>query len=156
MKFAEDYLDGSVYEIGEHRVTAEEIVSFARQYDPQPYHLSEEEGQASPFGGLIASGWNTASIWMKLYVTNMLDGASVFGSPGVDELRWHAPVRPGDVLQGKVEVLGKSPSLTEPRILTIRKKGTLWRSGDDHPLCSLVIFSRFAKRAYAGDFGTYG
>lgn len=146
MRFSEDFVTGEIYHLGSHTVTSEEIVDFARKYDPQGYHLSEEIGRSSPFNGLIASGWNTASIWMKLYVTAMLKDAAVQGSPGVDELRWLSPVRPGDVLNGKAEVLGKTPSLTHPNITTIRKKGILMRNGEDKPVCTLILHSRFENR----------
>lgn len=146
MQFADDYKVGDTFKIGSHTITSKEIIDFARNYDPQPYHLSEEGGNASPFGGLIASGWNTASIWMKLYVTNMLKDARIYGSPGIDELRWKAPVRPGDVLEGRVEVLERCPSLTAPDIVTIKKLGSLWIGNADSPVCSLIIHSRFGKR----------
>ncbi|KAA2261081.1 acyl dehydratase [Solihabitans fulvus] len=148
MRFAEDYPVGSSFELGSHIVTAEEITRFATQYDPQPYHLSEAEGQQSAFGGLIASGWNTAAIWMSLYVRAMLEDSSVEGSPGVDELRWLTPVRPGDELFGHVEVAGMVPSLTRRDVLTLRKKGWLTR-GDGETVMSLVLHSRFTRRPSA-------
>jgi len=146
MRFSEDFVTGDVYHLGSHIITSEEIIDFARKYDPQGYHLSEEIGRSSPFNGLIASGWNTASIWMKLYVTAMLEDAAVQGSPGVDELRWLSPVRPGDVLKGMVEILDKTPSLTRPNITTIQKKGTLAREGEEKPVCTLILHCRFENR----------
>lgn len=147
MKFADDYKPGQKFDLGSYEVSRDEIIAFAAKYDPQPYHLNESQGHESPFGGLVASGWNTASIWMRLYVLNMLDGACVYGSPGVDELRWHEPVRPGDILLARVEILGIVPSLTDPDVVTIRKKGTLSLSGAARPHCSLVLHSRFGKRS---------
>ncbi|MGO9081015.1 MAG: MaoC/PaaZ C-terminal domain-containing protein [Streptosporangiaceae bacterium] len=145
MKYAEDYPVGAVYDLGSHKVTADEIVKFAQEYDPQPYHLSEEGGRASSFGGLIASGWNTASIWMMLYVTTLLPGSSIAGSPGVDELRFLRPVRPGDELFGKAEVIGAVSSLTNYDILTVRNKGSL-TNGEGKDVLTLILNSRFRRR----------
>jgi acyl dehydratase len=145
-RHADDYRPGAVFPLGVHTVTAEEIVEFARRYDPQPYHLSQEAGSQSFFNGLVASGWHTASIWMGLYVRALLEGAQVQGSPGVDELRWYAPVRPGDRLVGEVEVLDLVPSPFRKELVTIRKKGRLTREGDTKPLMSLVLHSRFLRR----------
>ena len=146
MRFSEDFITGEIYQLGSHTITTEEIIDFAQKYDPQGYHLSEEAGKLSCFNGLIASGWHTASIWMKLYVSTMLDNAAVQGSPGVDELRWLSPVRPGDVLHGKVEILDKIPSRNRSDITTIRKKGMLVRNNEETPACTLILHSRFKKR----------
>lgn len=143
--YAEDYPVGSRYDIGLYTISEREIVSFAQLYDPQPYHLSQEGGAKSSFGGLIASGWNVASIWMKLYVTNMLENAAVEGSPGVDELRFLKPVRPGDQLKGTAEILGSTPSLTQRGVVTLRKKGIL-ANKDGLPVLSLILGSRFHRR----------
>lgn len=145
MRYAEDYPKGRVYELGSHKVTADEVVGFGEQYDPQPYHVDEELARASSFGGLIASGWNTAAIWMKLYVTTLLDDAAVEGSPGVDELRWLLPVRPGDVLHGTAEISGVLPSLSNPGVVIIRNSGRLTRD-DGETVMTLVLNSRFRRR----------
>lgn len=145
MKYAEDYPVGTVYDLGSHKVTAEEITTFARTYDPQPYHLSEELGRSTSFGGLIASGWNTAAIWMLLYVTTLLPDSAVEGSPGVDELRFLRPVRPGDELSGTAEIVGAIPSLSDRGILTVRNKGLLTNS-DGTEVLSLVLSARFRRR----------
>ncbi|MGH9076609.1 MAG: MaoC/PaaZ C-terminal domain-containing protein [Acidimicrobiales bacterium] len=93
-------------------VDAQEMVAFARRFDPQPFHLSDDA--AGPFGGLVASGWFTASLWMRAYVDNVLGGADSRGSPGVDELRWRRPVRPGDVLTATMTVLEAHRSASHP------------------------------------------
>ncbi len=146
MQYAQDFVTGETHTLGSHLVTAEEIIDFAQKYDPQGYHLSEEAGRLSCFDGLIASGWHTASIWMKLYVTAMLGDAAVQGSPGVDELRWLSPVRPGDVLNGRVEILHKTPSKTQPDITTVHKKGALTRDGESKPVCTLILLCRLINR----------
>jgi acyl dehydratase len=145
VKYAEDYPVGTVYDLGSHKITAEEIMTFARTYDPQPYHLSEEGGRDSAFGGLIASGWNTASVWMMLYVNALLPDSSVEGSPGVDELRFLRPVRPGDELFGKAEIIGAAPSLTNREIVTVRNKGWL-ANADGRDVLTLILNSRFRRR----------
>lgn len=143
-RYAEHFVDGRVDELGSHRVTEEEIVEFARVFDPQPYHVSESEASRSCFKGLIASGWHTASIWMGLYVRAVLVDTATLGSPGVDELRWLQPVRPGDELSGRAEVVGRIPSLSDPKVVTVKKLGTL-RRADGALVCSLKLNSRFQK-----------
>jgi acyl dehydratase len=121
----EDFEPGQVYELGSRTVTEAEILEFARQFDPQPFHLDPEAAKESVFGGLIASGWHTGAIWMRLYVDAMLGDAASRGSPGVEELRWLAPVRPGDTLTGSLTVLDVTPSATRPDRGTVRIRGEL-------------------------------
>jgi len=121
----EDFEPGQVYELGSRTVTEAEILEFARQFDPQPFHVDPEAAKESVFGGLIASGWHTGAIWMRLYVDAMLGGATSRGSPGVEELRWLAPVRPGDTLTGSLTVLDVTPSATRPDRGTVRIRGEL-------------------------------
>ena len=146
MRYAEDFVVGERTSLGYYTITADEITRFARDYDPQPYHLSADAAETSAFGGLVASGWNTACIWMRLYVQVGLKDAVAAGSPGVDEMRWYAPIAPGTTLIGTVEVLGHVPSPFERDIVTIRKKGTLATNTDEKPVFSLIIHSRLAKR----------
>ncbi len=108
--YFEDFAPGQVYDLGTYEMTEEEILEFGRRYDPQPFHADPEAAKASPFGGLIASGWHTCSVFMRLYVDAILSGADGQGSPGVDEVRWRAPVRPGDVLRGELRIAGAQPS----------------------------------------------
>ena len=100
-------------------MTEEEILDFARQWDPQPFHVDPEAAKETVFGGLIASGWHTGAMWMRLYVDSTL-GSAARGSPGVEELRWLAPVRPGDTLTGRVTVLETSASDRDPTRGTVR------------------------------------
>jgi acyl dehydratase len=118
-RYFEDFRAGEVVRLGRRRVTADEIVAFAREYDPQPFHLDEEAAAASPFGGLIASGWHTAAIFMSLFVREILLDSASLGSPGVEELRWLQPVRPGDELTGVVRVVETRPSERNPRRGTV-------------------------------------
>jgi acyl dehydratase len=114
MRYFEDFQVGEVHQTGSHVVSREEILAFARQFDPQPFHLDEEAARTSIFGGIVASGWHTASICHRLVVEDTLGKAASLGSPGVDELRWLRPVRPGDTLTARVEVLSLTPSRSKP------------------------------------------
>jgi acyl dehydratase len=112
----EDYVPGSVREYGSVRVTEEEIVDFARRYDPHYFHIDPERARNTPYGGIIASGWHTAALMMRLLVDNFISAEASLGSPGVDKLRWLKPVRPGDELSIRVTVHGKRRSRSKPGI----------------------------------------
>ncbi|WP_029012679.1 MaoC family dehydratase [Niveispirillum irakense] len=120
--YFEDFTPGMALTFGDRLVTAEEIVTFAREYDPQPFHLDEEAGRATHFGGLVASGWQTAGFMMRMLVDNMLSPEGSLGSPGLDELRWLRPVRPGDRLSVRVEVLETRLSRSRPGMGTVRQR----------------------------------
>lgn len=96
----EDVTPGETVELGTYEVTREEIISFAESYDPQPFHVSTDHD--APFEGVIASGWHTAAMTMRLLVEDYLLDSGAVGSPGLDGLRWLEPVRPGDVLSATV------------------------------------------------------
>lgn len=113
-RYFEDYAEGSVHEFGAIAVDAEEIIAFARRYDPQAFHTDPETAKKSIYGGLIASGWLTAGLMMRLFVDNYLPGPASLGSPGVDELRWPLPVRPGDVLSARATVVEARRSQSKP------------------------------------------
>jgi acyl dehydratase len=110
VRWWEDIRPGDVLELGSVAVREEELVAFAEAYDPQPSHVDPEAAAQTPFGGLIASGWHTAALFMRLYVRGFLSDTASLGSPGVEELRWLVPVRPGDVLRGRVTILDAWPS----------------------------------------------
>lgn len=115
-RWFEDYPVGEVAEFGDHPVTEAEIVEFATRYDPQPFHVDPEAARGSIYGGLIASGWMTASCAMRLLVDHYISPIASMGSPGIDELRWLAPVRAGDRLRMRVTVLESRPSRSRPRL----------------------------------------
>jgi acyl dehydratase len=117
--YFEDIEEGTEFELGSTTVTREEILEFAARFDPQPFHVDEEAAKDSMFGGLIASGWHTAAIWMRLYVDTVLANTASLGSPGVEELRWLKPVRPGDTLTGRARILWTKPSERDPRRGTV-------------------------------------
>jgi acyl dehydratase len=141
----EDFEPGQVYELGSKVVAEDEIVAFARQFDPQPFHLDPEAAKDSVFGGLIASGWHTGAMWMRLYVDSLLGGASGQGSSGIEELRWLAPVRPGDTLSGRLIVLEVTSSESHPERGTIRIRGEMVNQ-DGVTVMSMVSRGRFARR----------
>ncbi len=105
----EDVTVGDTRSFGEYEVTREEILEFAGQYDPQSFHVDEDAAESSIFGGLVASGWHTAAMTMRMLVDGELNDSGAMGAVGVDELRWPNPVRPGDVLSLSTEVLEKEP-----------------------------------------------
>jgi acyl dehydratase len=113
-RYFEDYLPGTIVEYAEIRVDEVAIIEFARRYDPQYIHVDRHAAAAGPFGGLIASGWHTAALMMRLLVDNFLPTKASLGSPGIDELRWLKPVRPGDVLRIRVTVLEATRSHSKP------------------------------------------
>ncbi len=129
-RYYEDIEVGDTESFGSYEVTEEEIVEFAERYDPQPFHLDPEAGANSPFGGLVASGWHTASMCMRLLVDGYLDPETSMGARGADELRWHAPVRPGDELHVEVEVIEKRPSESRPGTGHVRTRLTGYANGD--------------------------
>jgi acyl dehydratase len=113
-RYFEDYLEGAVHDLGSIAVEADEVISFAKRFDPQSLHTDPELAKRSPFGGLIASGWHTAGLMMRLYVDSYLTHVASLTSPGIDELRWLRPVRPGDTLSGRVTVLKATLSRSKP------------------------------------------
>lgn len=109
-----DYQAGAVYEFGSIELSEADVLEFGRRYDPQYLHIDRELAERGPFGGLIASGWQTTAIVMRLFVENFLPGTASLGSPGIDELRWLKPVRPGDTLRIRVTILETRLSRSKP------------------------------------------
>lgn len=113
-RYFEDYLVGSVHEFGSIAVEQDEVIAFAKRFDPQVFHTDPESATNTIFNGLIASGWHTAGLMMRLFADHFLSKVASLGSPGVDELRWNKPVRPGDELSVRVTVLEARRSRTKP------------------------------------------
>jgi acyl dehydratase len=124
-RYWEDYQVGMKYPLGSTSFTAEEITAFAREFDPQSFHLDAAAAKDSMFGGLIASGWHINAKLMRLFVDNYLDRRTTLGSPGLDEIRWLKPVRPGDTLTAWVECADKVPSRSRPDLGVIHEH---WRA----------------------------
>jgi acyl dehydratase len=129
-RYFEDYVPGAVYEYGYLSVTEAEILEFARRFDPQPIHIDPEYAASGPFGGLIASGWHTSSLMMRLFADHYLSRVASLASPGIDELRWPAPVRPGDRLRLRTTIVEARPSRSKPDRGLVRTRGELINSGD--------------------------
>jgi acyl dehydratase len=118
----EDFKVGEVHQIGEKRVDKDEIIVFAKQFDPQPFHVDEAAAKASIYGGLIASGWHTVALVMRMMCDSyMLDSASL-GSPGIDNLKWLKPVRPGDTIRAQRTTLEVRASASRPEMGLVKTR----------------------------------
>lgn len=147
-RYFEDYTPGHVYEFGSVTVTEAAIIEFARQFDPQYFHIDPEKAQASRFGGLVASGWHTIGMAMRLYVDHYLSHAASLASPGVDEIRWPNPVRPGDTLRVRVTILEARPSRSKPDRGIVRGKIEALNQRDDIVL-SMIGMSILGRRPHS-------
>ena len=125
----EDFEVGQVRDLGTISPTREEIIQFATQFDPQPFHLDDEAAKPSVFGGLCASGWHTCSMAMRLMVTGFLQETSSLGSPGLEGIKWPKPVFPGDVLRLQTTVLETKPMGRRPDVGMTRN---LWEMFNQH------------------------
>jgi acyl dehydratase len=144
-RYFEDYREGSVFTFGPIEVEESEVISFAERFDPQTIHTDPAKAAEGPFGGLIASGWHTAGLMMRLFVDNYLSAVASLASPGVDELRWLRPVRPGDQLRLRVSVLETKPSRSRPdRGMVVSLLQALNQSGE--VVFSLKAMNLLAKR----------
>jgi acyl dehydratase len=143
MRYFEDFVPGDVAEVGPVTVSEQEIVDFASRFDPQPFHTDPEAAKASPFGGLIASGWHTTALFMGMFVRGVLLDSASLGSPGIEELRWTAPVRPGDTLTGRSTVTEVRPSSKEPR------RGTVFTSNEVFNQDGTLVMSFRARGFFA-------
>ena len=149
MKYFEDFEVGASTAFGHYDVTREEVLEFARKYDPQPFHLSDEEAAKTHFGRIAASGWHTCAMTMAVIARHVVaDEQAGLGSPGVDELRWIRPVYPGDRLTVAGEVLEKIPSRSKPDIGVIRSK-TRVTNQDDMPVMNFVSIVMYRRRPKA-------
>ena len=145
MRYLEDFHEGQVFELGEETIREQEIVEFARRFDAQPFHVDAEAAKRSIYGGLIASGWHTASFFMGLLVRSLLHDVASMGAGGIDELRWLKPVRPGDTLRARVTITALKPSTRHPERGTVLTLGEMFNEQDER-----VFFVRssgmFARR----------
>ncbi|MBM3740613.1 MAG: MaoC family dehydratase [Acidobacteria bacterium] len=145
MTYFEDYVAGSVHEFGSITVTEEEIIAFGREFDPQTMHVDPVGAAAGRFGGLIASGWHTAGVAMRLLVDHFVTPVASLASPGVDELRWPNPVRPGDTLRIRVAILETRGSRTKGDRGVVRCRVEAFNQRDEMVLSMLTI-SIFGRR----------
>jgi acyl dehydratase len=126
-RYFEDFLEavGETVVLGTYEFSADSIIAFAREYDPQPMHTDPELAASTPYGGLIASGWQTAGVYMRLLVDGLISHTVSYGSPGLDNLRWLKPVRPGDVLTARITILDARPSESRPDRGIVRSRGEM-------------------------------
>lgn len=131
MQYFEDIAVGAKASFGAYKVDREEVIAFAQKYDPQPFHLSEEEAAKTHFGRLSASGWHTCAMMMAMLVANLKENAQAgLGSPGMEELRWLKPVYPGDTLRVESEVLETRPSASRPEMGIFKSRVTVFNQHD--------------------------
>lgn len=116
MIYWEDFEVGRTVPLGAKPVTRQEIIAFATEFDPQPFHLDEAAARDTPLGGLAASGWHSCAMLMRMICDGFLVNSSSLGSPGLDEVKWLAPVRPGDVLEARYTCLESRPSGSRPNV----------------------------------------
>ncbi len=143
--YFDDLHAGQEFDLGTRTVSAEEIIAFARDFDPQPFHLDAEKARESIFGSLVASGWHTAGLFMRLLVDGLLSKSASEGSPGVDEIRWLRPVHPGDVLRGRYYVVERRTSKSRPDIGIIRGRGEMYNQ-DNELVYSMSGIGFFGRR----------
>ncbi len=141
----EDFAVGTVREFGHRTLEREDMVRFAREFDPQPFHVDEEAAKASLFGGLAASGWHTCALVMRMMCDDYLLDSSSLGSPGIDNLRWLKPVRVGDTLRVRMEVLEARPMNSRPEVGLVRSRWTVLNQRDD-PVLTMEGWGMFGRR----------
>jgi acyl dehydratase len=144
-RYFEDYEPGAVFEFGPTSLTEEEIIAFARVYDPQSIHIDPAKAAQGPFQGIIASGWQTVGMLMRLYVDHYLSHVASRASPGCDEVRWTIPVRPGDAIRLRVTILEAKASKSKPdRGTVITRMEGVNQNGE--VVCSLKAVNLLTKR----------
>lgn len=121
----EDMTPGRVFDLGRKTVSAEEIIRFAREFDPQPFHLSEDAGRDSILGGLSASGWHTCSMMMRMFYDNLLRWSASEGAPGIDVIEWRKPVLAGDTLSASTTIIDRRPLKSRPGIGLLHVRHTV-------------------------------
>jgi acyl dehydratase len=145
MQYFEDLEIGAETDFGSYAVTREEVLEFARKYDPQPFHLSDEEAARTHFGRIAASGWHTCAMVMAVIARHVVEHEQAgLGSPGIDELRWRRPVYPGDTLHVRGKIADKTPSRSKPEIGSFRSDTTVTNQ-DGEPVMtftSIVLIRR--------------
>lgn len=136
----EDFRAGAVFNLGEHRITADEIVDFASEFDPQPQHVDPQAAKDSLLGGLAASGWHLCALCMRMIVDGLFSRCASMGAPGVEEVQWRKPVYAGDVLQLEAEVLGSRASSRADRGY-VQWRFSLSRSGAQGERVRVMMFA---------------
>jgi len=147
--FFEDFYPGQEIDLGIRSVSEEEIIAFATAYDPQPFHIDKEAAAQSIYGGVIASGWHTCSMMMRLVVDGLMAKSSSMGSPGLDGVRWLAPVRAGDTLNVRYQTTQVKASNSKPDRGVVWSK---WVAINQHgeTVCTVEGMGMFKRRSAAG------
>ena len=145
MKYLEDFAPGATMEFTPFTVDETEIIAFAKRYDAQPFHVDGAVAERSPFGGIIASGFHTCAMAMASLVNGGFFDASGMGSPGLDEIRWHRPVRGGQRLRARTQILATTPSKSKPDRGVVRHRVELLNDRDE-AVMSFVAMSMFPTR----------
>jgi acyl dehydratase len=130
-RYFEDFIVGEVIPLGSHRVTRAEIIAFAAEFDPQPFHLDERQGAGSMVDGLIASGWHVSGLFMRMLCDGFLLQSSSLGSPGIETLKWRKPVRAGDTLSAKATVIEARRSKSRPEMGIVRFRSEVENQGGE-------------------------
>jgi acyl dehydratase len=141
----EDFFKGQVFQCGPVQISEQEILQFASQYDPQRFHVNQEAAKNTPFKGLIASGWQTGSLMMRMVCDGFLVNSSSIGSPGLESLKWLKPVRPGDILRTSVEVLETRPLNSKPHLGMMNSRWSCLNQNDELTT-TLEAWIMFEKR----------
>jgi acyl dehydratase len=150
MIYFEDLVIGAETDFGSYDVTRDEVLEFARKYDPQPFHLSDEEAAKTHFGRLSASGWHTAAMTMAVIARRVVgEKQAGLGSPGIDELRWRIPVYPGDTLHVRGRIVEKTPSRSRPEMGSVRTETTV--TNQDGEVVMTFTSIVLIRRRPAGD-----
>jgi acyl dehydratase len=144
-RYYEDYVPGRIYEYGYASVTQDEIIDFATKFDPQPIHIDPQYAASGPFGGIIASGWHTGSVFMRLFADHYVSRVASMASPGMDEVRWAVPLRPGDSLRLRTTIEQARVSRSKPDRGLVHTRAELINQ-DDLTVMSLVAMALFRRR----------
>jgi acyl dehydratase len=131
IRYFEDYVPGLTVDCGTFSVSEADVIAFAKEYDPQPFHVDPVGAVDGPFGGLIASGWQTTALMMRQIVEYFISAESSLGAAGIDEIRWPRPVRPGDTLHIRMTVLEARRSMSKPDRGIIKSRAEVTNSGGD-------------------------
>ncbi|WP_313035222.1 MaoC family dehydratase [Massilia alkalitolerans] len=148
--YFEDFYPGQEIDLGERSVSEEEIVAFARQFDPQPFHVDRDAARASIYGGVIASGWHTCSLMMRMVVDGLMASSSSMGSPGLDGVRWLRPLRAGDTIRVRYLTTQVKASNSKPDRGVVWSK---WTATNQHgeEICTIEGMGMFRRRSGGGD-----
>ena len=141
----EDFKPGESFPMGERVMDRDEMMAFARQFDPQPFHIDEEAAKRSIYGGLIASGWHTVALVMRMMCDSYLNQSASLGSPGVDNVRWLKPVRPGDTIRARRTVLESRASQSRPEMGLVKTRWEVFNQ-DDELVMTIEGYGMFYRR----------